>query len=197
MDQGKALPEFLRTYTRHVVTEWIGAEKGRSGLALAKKIGVSKAHISTIRGNTGGAGYRTARALAAMLGMTFSEYEAKAQSWWEERQRQPPLRAATPENTRMNVDMLGWPEAEKRARVRSTIPDWCFLIARRRTGLIPKDGPTPEYVTAEAVIALQFATPEEALRDENQELDHKIHTMRSKRAKRKSKRPIENSPPES
>jgi transcriptional regulator with XRE-family HTH domain len=186
---GKGLPEFIRAYCRHVVVGWIGSEPGRTGTALAKKIGVSKGHISTIRGHDEGAGYRTAKGLADVLGISWDEFETRAKAWWEDRLKQrPPLRAVTDEIVRMNADMPGWAEAEKRARARTPLANWTFLIARRRTGLIPKDGVTPEYVTAEALLAFQYASPEEKLREENEELDQKIHRMRSKHTKRKSKR---------
>jgi len=188
MASGKSAPDPLRAYLQYRVRAWIEEEPGRRGYHLARLAGISGAQITQIKNGGKSVGIKAIRGLAAAFDMTVGQLEQEAGEWSRDPSRRPErfqLLLARP--SVRNEDLPGWREAEKQARAHANLPEWCFEVARGRTGIVPRGGATRDYVLAEAWTALQYAQPEDRLRWTNEELDRKADAA-EKRAKRKKRR---------
>lgn len=173
----------MRAYLQSEMRAWLSAEPGRTGQDLARLAGLTGAQISTVKNHGRGAGWETVEGMAQVLGISTDDLKRRALEAWSTQSHEPPnLRLVRDESSLANAEMPGWEEAEKIARIRSGLPDWTFKRARKRTGLVPRDGVTPQFVIDEAASVLRYSSPDEVIEETNKELDRQIEAEH-KRAK--------------
>ncbi len=183
----KRAPTHLQIFVQHQIRELLGSGAYPTQSALAGAMGVTQAHVSQAReGN--GIGDVIIRGLAKVRGV--SEYELRRQAE-EEGQRagkQPELfRVPAADRRQTNEELAGWAKAEAEARRYANLPDWTFLVARGRSGIVPRQGVTRDYVISEAVTALNYAKAEDAVTRTNEEADNKAEALARKARRKKPK----------
>jgi len=182
--RGKGVPEYLRIYLQTQMAVWLAAAPKRKAKDLAKLAGLTEAQISTAKNHGRGIGYDTFKGMARVLGITGDELEQRALAAWN--QRPADLRVVRDGDFLKNGDMPGWADAETAARIQMDgVPGWVFDQARGRTGLIPRDGVTTQYVIDEALEIFRYATPAQVLEQTSAELDRRVSELR--RPKRKKR----------
>jgi len=184
--RGRGLPEYLQKYLQSEIRAWLATDPSRTGEDLGKRAGVSGAQISIVKNHGRGAGWDTAEGMALVLGITLDELKKRAHEAWQTRSPPPRLQLVREGDGLANGEMAGWHEAEAKVRAQTGLPDWAFEVARRRTGLVPRDGVTPQYVADEAMEVLRYASPDIVIQRTNEELDRKVNAMRKRKRKRTS-----------
>jgi transcriptional regulator with XRE-family HTH domain len=180
----KRAPTHLQIFVQRQIRELLGSGTYPTQSALAEAMGVSQAHVSQAREGSG-IGNVIIRGLAKVRGVPHYELMRQAEEEGERAGKQPELFRVPPADRRQpNEQLPGWAKAEKEARRYANLPDWTFLVARGRTGIVPWQGVTRDYVISEAVTALTYAKPEDAVTRTNEEADRKAEAL-AKKAKRK------------
>jgi DNA-binding transcriptional regulator YdaS (Cro superfamily) len=152
--KGKSFDDATNEALRKVVRELV--KQHGTAMALAEVLGVSQPTVSTFLSGKHGAGPELASKIASARGQTLAQ-----------------LLAGTAPGVTRNASLPGWKEASLTAQRKSGLPLWCFELAAMRQAIRPEMRATPEYVTAEAQLALTFASEDDARRLTNQEIDEK------------------------
>jgi len=156
--------------------------------SLAEAMGVTQAQISQAKNEGKAIGPAVIEGLAKVLSITEDELKRRALERSKATSGEPELfRVERPSRPLRNEELPGWAEAEKEARRQSNLLDWTFLVARGRTGIVPRQGVTREYVISEAVQALNYAKPEDAVLQTNREIAKKAEAAVRKAKRRKHK----------
>lgn len=156
--------------------------------SLAEAMGITQAQVNQAKNRGTAIGPAVLEGLAKIQGISEDELKRRAQEAWKSAGNEPELfRVAVTGQAPKNEQLPGWAKAEKAARRQSNLPDWTFLVARGRTGLVPRQGVTREYVISEAVQALNFGKSEDAVTRTNQEADRKAEAVAEKAKQRKRK----------
>lgn len=79
MAGNRSSPPELNAYLSHLLDKAI--EGGATATEIARKAGISVAHVSTIRTGQRGAGWKSVMGLAKALGKSLAELESEAQAW--------------------------------------------------------------------------------------------------------------------
>lgn len=123
--QGKTVPPDLAAYIVEQAEAFLAASPSNTAAALAKRLGVSGATVSTLLSDKRGVGWGTARGMAHHLGISLEELERRAAERWKERlatEAPPELTLERPErypNRVVALEQLGDeidPETARRAR---------------------------------------------------------------------------------
>jgi transcriptional regulator with XRE-family HTH domain len=185
MSHGRSLPDYLRFYLQREIRALL-AKEGSTGEELARVMGITGAQVSGIKSHGRGAGWKAVDGLATALGIPLEELIARARASQTESPPSTALRVVRDDDAMANGEMDGWAQAEAEARKQSNLPNWTFVKARRRTGLLPKDGVTPQYVIDEAIEVLRYASPDESTENTTAEYNRKLTASRNLKRKRKS-----------
>lgn len=101
----------MGAYLQHVLREWLVAEPDRDEASFARMSNLSKSTVNNIKNKAAGAGSRTVKGFARMLGREVHQLYADADAW---RRGQAPGAQVSPQ--RRFAEVPGWAESEARLR---------------------------------------------------------------------------------
>lgn len=82
---GRSADPAINAYAQMRLEQWLADHPDKKAVDLAEAAGTSAYVVSVLKTKGEGVGWRTARQLAKVFGLTLSEFVAEADRYWEER----------------------------------------------------------------------------------------------------------------